>query len=106
MTPSFLDGRTKGLFIDGRTRPALSGKTFDSVSPRNGEVLATLAQAGREDIDPAVAAARRAFEGEWGRFKPFRRARRALCATAATSRTCATRGCGSSASAPTRFSAA
>ncbi len=73
MTPSFLDGRIKGLFIDGRTRPALSGKTFDTVSPRNGEVLAQVAQAGRVDIDLAVAAARRAFEGEWSRFKPFDR---------------------------------
>ena len=73
MTPSFLDGQIKGLFIDGRARPALSGKTFDTVSPRNGEVLARVAQAGSEDIDVAVAAARRAFEGEWSRFKPFDR---------------------------------
>ncbi len=71
--PAFLDGQVKGLFIDGRSRPALSGRTFDSVSPRNGELLATVALAGREDVDLAVAAARRAFEGEWSRFKPFDR---------------------------------
>ncbi len=71
--PAFLAGAAKGLFIDGRARPALSGKTFDTVSPRNGEVLARVAQAGSEDIDVAVAAARRAFEGEWSRFKPFDR---------------------------------
>ncbi len=71
--PAFIDGRPKGLFIDGRSRPALSGRTFDTVSPRNGEVLAQVAQAGREDVDLAVAAARRAFEGEWSRFKPFDR---------------------------------
>jgi aldehyde dehydrogenase (NAD+) len=35
--------------------------------------LAHVAQAGKEDIDLAVAAARKAFEGEWSRFKPFDR---------------------------------
>jgi len=73
MTPAFLDGKTKGLFIDGQARPALAGRMFDTLSPRNGEVLAHIALAGREDIDVAVAAARRAFEGEWSRFKPFDR---------------------------------
>ena len=71
--PAFLDGAVKGLFIDGRARPALSGRSFETVSPSTGEVLARVAQAGREDIDLAVAAARRAFEGEWGRLKPFDR---------------------------------
>jgi aldehyde dehydrogenase (NAD+) len=73
MTPAFLDGKAKGLFIDGQSRPALSGKTFDTVSPRNGEVLAQVAQAAKEDVDLAVAAARRAFDGEWRRLKPFDR---------------------------------
>ena len=73
MKPAFLDGKAKGLFIDGQSRPALSGKTFDTLSPRNGEVLAQVAQAGREDVDLAVAAARRAFDGEWSRLKPFDR---------------------------------
>jgi aldehyde dehydrogenase (NAD+) len=73
MTPAFLDGQPKGLFIDGRARPALGGRTFDTLSPRNGDVLARVAQAGAEDVDLAVAAARRAFEGEWSRFKPFDR---------------------------------
>lgn len=43
----------------------------DTVSPRNGEVLATVAQAGKEGIDVSVTAARRAFESEWRSFKPF-----------------------------------
>lgn len=73
MRPAFLDGKVKGLFIDGQARPALSGKTFDTISPSTGDVLAQVAQAGAEDIDLAVAAARRAFEGEWSRFKPFDR---------------------------------
>ena len=71
--PAFLDGQVKGLFIDGKSQPALSGKTFESISPSTGERLALVAQAGKEDIDVAVAAARRAFNGEWSRFKPFDR---------------------------------
>lgn len=71
--PAFLDGQVKGLFIDGKAQPALSGKTFESISPSTGERLALVAQAGKEDIDLAVAAARRAFNGEWSRFKPFDR---------------------------------
>ena len=71
--PAFLDGKAKGLFIDGRARAALSGKVFDTVNPSTGEVLAQVAQAGKEDVDLAVAAARRAFDGEWSRFKPFDR---------------------------------
>jgi aldehyde dehydrogenase (NAD+) len=73
LRPAFLDGQVKGLFIDGKSRPALSGKSFDTINPSTGEVLAQVAQAGSEDIDLAVAAARRAFEGEWARFKPFDR---------------------------------
>ncbi len=73
MTPAFLDGSVKGLFIDGASRPALSGRCFDSISPRDGSVLTRVAQAGTEDVDLAVAAARRAFDGDWGRFKPFER---------------------------------
>lgn len=45
----------------------------DTVSPRNGQVLATVAQAGKDDLDVSVTAARRAFESEWRSFKPFDR---------------------------------
>jgi aldehyde dehydrogenase (NAD+) len=71
--PAFLDGQPKGLFIDGQARAALSGKTFETTSPATGKLLARVAQAGKEDVDLAVAAARRAFEGEWRLFKPFDR---------------------------------
>lgn len=66
--PAFLDGKVKGLFINGQTQAALSGRTFDTISPSTGELLAKVSQAGKEDIDLAVAAARKAFEGEWRRF--------------------------------------
>ncbi len=71
--PAFLNNLVKGLFINGQSVPALSGLTFETISPSTGLVLANVAQAGKEDVDLAVAAARRAFEGEWSRFKPFDR---------------------------------
>jgi aldehyde dehydrogenase (NAD+) len=71
--PAFLGGGTKGLFIDGRVTPALSGKTFPTTNPATGEFLADVAEAGPADIDLAVAAARRAFDGPWSKFKPFDR---------------------------------
>ena len=54
------------LLIDGQFRPALSGRTFETLNPATGEVLAHVAEAGVEDVDLAVAAARRAFEEVWG----------------------------------------
>jgi gamma-glutamyl-gamma-aminobutyraldehyde dehydrogenase len=60
-------------FIDGGFRPALSGKTFDSVNPATGEVLAEVAACGAEDVDFAVEKAREAFEdGRWSRLHPVR----------------------------------
>jgi 4-(gamma-glutamylamino)butanal dehydrogenase len=53
-------------FIDGGYPPALSGNTFARVSPVDGRVFAHIADCDAADIDLAVAAARRAFEGgEW-----------------------------------------
>ncbi|GLY03414.1 aldehyde dehydrogenase family protein [Actinoplanes sp. NBRC 101535] len=50
-----------GLFIDGAFEPAKDGGTFPTVNPATEEVLAEVAAAGPEDVDRAVAAARRAF---------------------------------------------
>lgn len=71
--PAFLDGKPKLMFIDGKAVPSLSGKIFQTFNPATGALLAEVSQAGKEDIDVAVAAARRAFEGPWSRFKPFER---------------------------------
>ncbi|MFZ0098598.1 MAG: aldehyde dehydrogenase [Gemmobacter sp.] len=58
-------------FIDGRFRPAISGKTFDTVNPATGAVLAKVAACGAEDVDLAVEKARDAFEdGRWSRLHP------------------------------------
>jgi aldehyde dehydrogenase (NAD+) len=71
--PAYLDGKTKLMLIDGRWVPAASGKTFESRNPATGELLAVVAEGDREDIDRAVAAARKAFTGPWSKYKPAER---------------------------------
>ena len=62
------------LLIDGRFAPAASGATFVTQSPIDFSTLADVAQAGSEDVDRAVAAARRAFDaGAWSGMAPFAR---------------------------------
>lgn len=61
-------------FIDGGYRPAISGKTFDSVNPATGDVIAQIAACGPEDVDVAVSKAREAFDdGRWSRLHPSTR---------------------------------
>ncbi len=47
------------LYINGTYVAATSGETFQTINPVNGEVLADVQIAGREDVDRAVAAARK-----------------------------------------------
>jgi aldehyde dehydrogenase (NAD+) len=61
------------LLIDGKWVPALSGRTFETINPATGSVLTMVADGDRDDVDLAVAAARRAFEGPWSRYKPYER---------------------------------
>ena len=68
-------------FIDGKFVDAKSGKTFETLNPATGQVLAKVAECDAADVDSAVEAARRAFEaGSWsgmGRAS----ARRSYCAS-------------------------
>lgn len=58
-------------FIDGGFRPASSGKTFDSVNPATGDVIAKVSACAAEDVDFAVLKAREAFDdGRWSRLHP------------------------------------
>jgi len=58
-------------YVAGRYVHALSGATFDDISPRDGTVLAHVASGQAEDVDAAVLAARRAFEdGRWSSVSP------------------------------------
>src|SRR5690349_15952504 len=71
--PAYIDGKTKLMLIDGRWVPAASGKTFESRNPATGELLATVAEGDREDINRAVEAARKAFTGPWAKWTPAER---------------------------------
>jgi aldehyde dehydrogenase (NAD+) len=53
------------LLIDGRQVSSASGRSFQSLNPATEEVIATIAEGNEADVDRAVAAARRAFEGPW-----------------------------------------
>ncbi len=71
----FLEG-TKQLYINGKFVDSVGGKTFDTMNPATGEVLAKVAEAEAEDIDLAVKAARKAFEeGPWSRMSASQRSR-------------------------------
>ncbi|MFJ2056358.1 aldehyde dehydrogenase family protein [Streptomyces sp. NPDC087908] len=63
-----------GLFIDGEFVEAADGKVFKTVSPATEEVLSEIAQAGVEDVDRAVKAARKAFE-KWSALPGSERAK-------------------------------
>jgi (Z)-2-((N-methylformamido)methylene)-5-hydroxybutyrolactone dehydrogenase len=64
------------MFINREWAEARSGKTFESVNPYTGRPWAVVPEAGDEDVDDAVQAARAAFdEGHWGRMTGTERAR-------------------------------
>jgi aldehyde dehydrogenase (NAD+) len=61
------------MLIDGELVDAISGRTFDNVNPATEEVLGQVADAGAEDMQRAIAAARRAFdETSWSTDHAFR----------------------------------
>src|SRR5215211_3511219 len=62
------------LLIDGKLTEAGSGKTFPNVNPATEAVIGEVADAGPEDMELAIAAARHAFdETDWSTDKAFRR---------------------------------
>ena len=65
-----------GLIIDGQSVQALSGKTFDTLSPTTNLPIGRVPLAGIADAERAIAAARKAFdEGPWPRWTPQERSR-------------------------------
>jgi aldehyde dehydrogenase (NAD+)/betaine-aldehyde dehydrogenase len=61
--------------IHGEHVSAAGGETLDVQDPATGETFATIARGDARDMDAAVAAARRAYEGAWGRFTATERGR-------------------------------
>jgi aldehyde dehydrogenase (NAD+) len=57
-----------GLFIGGEFVQSTDGSRFKTINPSSEEVLAEVTEAGQADVDAAVRAARKAFEGPWGRL--------------------------------------
>ena len=68
-------GRPRQLFIGGIWVDAVDGEQFDTLDPATGEVLTTVARGRAADVDRAVRAARRSFDGEWSRWTPAQRQR-------------------------------
>ncbi|CAN6477536.1 unnamed protein product [Victoria cruziana] len=75
IAPSVQVNLTK-LLIDGQFVDAASGKTFPTLDPRTGKVIANVAEAETEDVNRAVAAARKAFDtGPWPKMTAYERSK-------------------------------
>lgn len=61
------------LFINGKWVKPDSGKYFNTINPATGEKIASVAYAKESDVDKAVKAARKAYEGVWGKMDPAER---------------------------------
>ncbi|MEO6143487.1 MAG: aldehyde dehydrogenase family protein [Dermatophilaceae bacterium] len=57
-----------GLFIGGEFVDTLDGSSFKTINPSSEEVLAEVTEASEADVERAVRAARKAFDGPWGRM--------------------------------------
>jgi aldehyde dehydrogenase (NAD+) len=64
-----------GLFLGGEFVAPRSGEHFATINPASEEPLASVAQAGQEDVDLAVASARQAYERSWGTMPGRERAK-------------------------------
>ena len=62
------------FFIDGKHVDAINGGRFDTINPRNGEILAQMSEGKQADIDYAVSVALKAYRsGVWSRMAPRER---------------------------------
>src|SRR3712207_4437205 len=61
--------------IGGRDAAASDGAAMDVLSPIDGQPFAAIAAGTAADVDAAVAAARQAFDGAWGRLTATERGR-------------------------------
>ena len=70
-----LDVDPSHCLIGGQWAPCASGQTVPLINPSDGTALCQIARGGAADIDAAVAAARSAFDGAWGRTTAVERGR-------------------------------
>ncbi len=59
--------KSMNLYIDGKFTKPVKGKYFDTINPANDEKISAVAEATAEDVDLAVKAARKAFNG-WSKL--------------------------------------
>jgi aldehyde dehydrogenase (NAD+) len=64
-----------GLFIDGRFSDPSQHQQFPSLNPATEDTLATVAHASEEDVDRAVASARKAYDAVWSKTTGAERAK-------------------------------
>jgi phenylacetaldehyde dehydrogenase len=76
-TRDFL-AREHKLFINGQWQAAKSGETYPIIDPATEAQISTIQLAGADDIDAAVAAANKAFKGEWSKLTSYQRTRMML----------------------------
>src|ERR1700722_3939287 len=69
----YADGSYKKMLIEAKWVDAASGRHFESRNPATGDLLAAVAEGDAEDINRAVVAPRRVFEGRRPKLKPFER---------------------------------
>uniref|UniRef100_A0A0D6QXE9 Aldehyde dehydrogenase domain-containing protein n=1 Tax=Araucaria cunninghamii TaxID=56994 RepID=A0A0D6QXE9_ARACU len=72
-TPSITYEQPIGLYIDGKWVKGVEGKTFETINPSDEKVIVAVHEAGPEDVDIAVKAARKAFNGVWRTTTPSER---------------------------------
>lgn len=70
---AFINKSNYKLLIDGEWVAPVSGQSFPTYSPSDGQLLGNLAVAGEVDIDRAVAAAQSALAGPWADLTPAAR---------------------------------
>src|SRR5262245_56317006 len=68
--------KDRPLLIGGKWLDSVSGKTFATINPANGETICQVAEGDKADVDLAVKAARKAFEeGAWPKTNASQRGR-------------------------------
>jgi aminomuconate-semialdehyde/2-hydroxymuconate-6-semialdehyde dehydrogenase len=68
------DGVNARNFVGGAFQDAAGGETLDNVNPATGGVIGTIPRSRQADVDAAVAAAKAAGQGPWGRTSAGERA--------------------------------
>src|SRR5207302_10299512 len=75
-TPKPPKVKDRPMFVGGKWVDSVSGKTFPTLNPANGETICQVAEGDKADVDLAVKAARKAFEsGPWSKMNASERGR-------------------------------